>query len=119
MTGKRIESHYAIALGDVDPYAVADDILLPLEVVASFGGGNRPDIGSGFEITGAQISSLRRQEGQVEVRIFNPTDDEVTVSIPSQQGWLIDLRGRPLEAVESSFLMKAHKIATLRITTAS
>ena len=38
MTGRPISLHYALAVGVDDPYALADDILLPLEVLASLGG---------------------------------------------------------------------------------
>ncbi len=42
MTGRRVELSYALALDVDDPYALADDVLLPLEVVTSLGGGERP-----------------------------------------------------------------------------
>ena len=45
MTGKRITLGYALAVGHDDPYALADDVLLPFEVVAALGGGTRPASG--------------------------------------------------------------------------
>ena len=35
---------YAVQLGDVDPYRLADDILVPLVAIGSFGGAGAPDV---------------------------------------------------------------------------
>ena len=51
---------YALAVGDDDPYALADDAFLPLAVVTGTGGGVRPASGSVLRITGAQVSAVRR-----------------------------------------------------------
>ena len=72
MVGRPISLHYALAVGVDDPYALADDILLPLEVLASPGGGTRPSTGSGLSISGAEVSAVRRDGGVHEVRVFNP-----------------------------------------------
>ena len=42
MTGQRIVFTYAIALDKEDPYALADEVLMPLEVVNAMGGVERP-----------------------------------------------------------------------------
>ncbi len=39
LVGRPIEARYALAVGEVDPWAMADDVLLPLEVVQAQGGG--------------------------------------------------------------------------------
>ena len=37
-----VDVTYALAVGDHDPYALADDVLVPLQVTGSFGGGTGP-----------------------------------------------------------------------------
>lgn len=115
LVGRRIEARYAVALGDVDPWALADDVLMGLEVVGSFGGGTRPAAGSALEVTGAQVSAVRRETGVVEVRVFNPLDEPTTVGLGARSGWLVDLRGRPLDPFEGSFELRARGIATVHL----
>jgi glycosyl hydrolase family 38 len=116
LVGRRIEAHYAVAVGDVDPWALADDVLLPLEVVGALGGGWRPDCGSQLDVGGAEVTAVRRVAGLLEVRVFNPSDVAATVTIRARAGWLVDLRGRPLEPVEGSFPLRPHGIATFRLS---
>ena len=73
MRGKRVTLRYALALDCDDPYALADDVLLPLETVTSLGGGTRPASGSELAVHGAEVSALHRVGGVLEVRVFNPT----------------------------------------------
>lgn len=113
LVGKRIELHYAVAVGPANPWALADDVLLPLEVQGSFGGGSRPPRGSALEVTGAEVSAVRRADGVLEVRVFNPMDAETTVGLGDRSGWLVDLRGRPLEPFDGSFTLRPHGIATV------
>jgi len=115
LVGRRIELSYALALGDPDPWRLADDVLLPLETVSSLGGGDRPDVGSVLTVEGAEVSALRRQAGALEVRVFNPTGRETAVGFGTASGWLVDLRGRPLEPFEGSFTLRAFGIATVRL----
>jgi mannosylglycerate hydrolase len=116
MVGKVIEAHYALQIDCPDPYALVDDAFLPLELVHAPGGGTRPSEGSALRVEGAEVSAVRREAGALEVRVFNPTDSETTVTLPSRSGWLVDLRGRPIASFEGSFQLKAFGIATLRIT---
>ena len=115
MTGRRVELAYALALAVDDPYALADDILLPLETVSSPGGGSLPPSGSGLDITGAEVSALRRDGGVLEVRVFNPRPDATTVTIAGHAGWLVDLRGYPQSPFEGSFELRPFGIATARL----
>ncbi len=115
LTGKTITARYAIARGDVDPYRLADDVLLPLEITPSLGGGSRPSSGSGLEISGAEVSSVRRHDGLIEVRVFNPTQETSTLEIPGRSGWVVDLRGLPLTPFEDSMTIGHHQILTLRL----
>jgi hypothetical protein len=110
-----IAVRYAIALGDVDPYRMAEDMLVPLSCVASFGGGERPDRGSALSVRGAEVSAVRREAGLIEVRVFNPRPVSARVEIPEHTGWLVDLRGRPLTPFEGSFDLRAEGIATVRL----
>jgi mannosylglycerate hydrolase len=115
LVGKRIETAYALAVGPIDPFSMADDVLLPLETVTSLGGGTRRTSGSTLTVEGAQVSAVRRDPGGLEVRVFNPTEQEVTVRLPERSGWLINLRGVPLEAFEDEFALRAFGIATVRL----
>jgi len=117
LRGRTIEARYALCIGCDDPYAMVDDVFLPLEVVYAAGGGWRPASGSTLEIQGAEVSALQRQAGMLEVRVFNPTDRPTTVSVGTRSGWLVDLRGRTVEHVDGSFELRPFGIATLRCTT--
>jgi hypothetical protein len=110
-----VVAEYALAVGDVDPYALAEDILIPLATTASFGGGDRPDRGSALAVTGAEVSSVRRRAGRLEVRVFNPRSDPTRVELPGRSGWLVDLRGRPVAPIEGGFDLRGHGIATARL----
>jgi hypothetical protein len=107
-----IDVSYALAVGPIDPYRMADDVLVPLTTAASFGGGDRPDTGSALVVRGAEVSALRRQTGRVEVRVFNPKPAATSVEIPDRTGWLVDLRGRPVARFEGRFELRAQGIAT-------
>jgi mannosylglycerate hydrolase len=115
MIGRRIELTYLVARGSVDPWVLADELALPLESTSSFGGGWRPERGSALELEGARLSSLRRHHGLLEVRVFNPTNEEATVRLGGASGWLVDLRGRPLEPFEKTFRLRPFGIATARL----
>ncbi len=110
-----IDVRYAIALGDVDPYRIAEDVLVPLPVVASLGGGERADRGSALSVRGAEVSAVRREAGLIEVRVFNPRPVATTVEIPEHTGWLVDLRGQPVAPFQGSFELRAEGIATVRL----
>jgi mannosylglycerate hydrolase len=115
MAGKRVELQYALALDVDDPYTLADDVLLPLEVVHSLGGGTRAATGSELTISGAEVSALRRDGGVLEVRVFNPHPEATTVSIEGHAGWLVNLRGYPESPFEGSFELRPFGIATARL----
>jgi hypothetical protein len=117
MTGRHVSLSYALSVGDDDPYALADDVLLPLDVVTALGGGTRPASGSELVLEGAQVSALRRQAGVLEVRFFNPSAEATTVTIAGHSGWLVDLRGYPERSFEGSFELRPFGIATARLRT--
>ncbi len=110
-----VDVTYALCVANIDPYDLADDVLVPLQVATSFGGGDRPDSGVELTIQGARVSSVRRNAGALEVRVFNPTSSEVTVGLPGRSGWLVDLRGRPVVSFEEMFSLRPFGIATARL----
>jgi hypothetical protein len=110
-----VDVHYALAVGDVDPYRMAAEVLDPLLTAGSFGGGDRAGRGSTLSVRGAEVSAVRRSAGQVEVRVFNPGSAATTVEIAGRSGWLVDLRGRPVTPFEGSFELRSEGIATARL----
>ncbi len=115
MVGRPVSLSYALAVGHGDPYGLADDVLLPLEVVPALGGGTRAASGSELTVEGAHVSAVRRENGVLEVRLFNPTMDTATVTIPGHAGWLVDLRGYPERHFEGTFELRPFGIATARL----
>ncbi len=115
MRGKRVTLRYALAVDCADPYRLADDVLLPLEPVSTLGGGSRAASGSELAVHGAEVSAVHRVGGALEIRVFNPRAEQTAVSIPGRSGWLVDLRGYPLEAFEGSFELRPFGIATARL----
>jgi mannosylglycerate hydrolase len=105
---------YAVTLGPVDPYALADDAFLPLLAVD----GPVPEAdttveGRGLAVTGAEVSALRRAPtGALELRVFNPSPETVTVTVEDRAGWLVDLRGRQLARFDRPFPLGPGRIAT-------
>jgi hypothetical protein len=115
LAGRPLTAHYALAVGETDPWALADDVLLPLEVVNSLGGGERPASGGALDVTGAEVTAVRRVAGVLEVRVCNPRPQATVVRAGGQDGWLVDLRGRPIEHFAGQFDLRPFGIATFRI----
>jgi mannosylglycerate hydrolase len=107
----RVSASFAVHVGGRDPYALADDVHLPL-IVTRAGGGPQQASGQGLAVTGAEVSAVVRDAGSLHVRVFNPTDAPTTFSIDGRRGWLLDLRGRPQRAFEGSFELAPWAIAT-------
>jgi len=105
---------YAVAVGDVDPYALADEVLVPLRVAEATGGpsADLASEGSGLTVTGAEVASVTREGEALVVRVFNPAGAETRVEIEGRRGWLVDLRGRPREPFDGGFSLRARGIAT-------
>ncbi len=118
MLGTTVRARYAVRLGAGDPYALADEVLLPMPAVHTLGGGDRPPVGQALDVTGAEVSSVRRVPGGLLVRVFNPGAAASRVGLGGRSGWLVDLRGRPLEPVEDAFDLRPFGIATLHLATA-
>jgi alpha-mannosidase len=115
---------YAVALhrgdwADAGLHDLADDVLVPLARVRTPGTGDRPPTGRPLRVTGAVTSAVHREPGGLVVRVYNPTATGSTVEIERDEtparGWLVDLRGRPVERFEGSFALRAAGIATVRL----
>jgi mannosylglycerate hydrolase len=113
--GRRV-LRYGVAVGAVDPWALADDLLVPLEVVTAPGAGRGPATGSALAVEGAEVSAVRREGGTLEVRVFNPSPTPTTVAVADRSGWLVDLRGRPVAPFDGSFELGPWAIATARLS---
>jgi hypothetical protein len=124
-----VTRRYAVAVGDVDPFALADEVLVPLRVAAPAGAGrgttaaagpaparDLPATGSALTVTGAEVSAVTREGDALVVRVFNPEDAPVAVRMEGRRGWLVDLRGRPLLAFEGGFELRPRGIATAVVT---
>jgi mannosylglycerate hydrolase len=113
LLGREIHARYAVATTEVDPFAMAEAVLLPLEVVEAQGGGWRPASGQALSVLGAPVTAVRRRPGGVEVRLHNPTPVPVSVDLAGRRGWLVDLLGQPQSPVIGQLVLGAHAIATL------
>ncbi len=111
-----IVARYALCCEAIDPYAMVDDAFLPLESIYSLGGGKRARFGTELEVSGAEVSCIRRSGSAIEVRVFNPKAQDATVHIPNASGWLVDLTGRPLDPFRGAFTLGPWAIATARIS---
>jgi hypothetical protein len=107
---------YAVQCGDRDPYELVEAAFVPLQVATGAGSGSVPSDGQHLSVTGAEVSALYRDAGALHLRVFNPTDDEVTVTVDGRRGWLVDLRGRPVVPFEQTVPLAPHQIATLHLT---
>ena len=116
----RHQLRFAVATGDdtESAYALADAVLVPVQLGYAPGGGTLGASGSSLELHGAQVSSVRRHDGALEVRVFNPSDDQTTVRVPGRRGWLVDLGGRTESTFENGFDLRPWGIATLRLVEA-
>ncbi len=107
---------YAVSLDtERSPFALVDDAFLPLEVTLAAGLGDVADRGSALDVVGAEVSSLVRREGVLELRVFNPTDEEATVVVAGRRGELVDLRGVSIAPFDTSFILGPWEIATARL----
>jgi len=50
------------------------------------------------------------------VRVHNPADTAREVGLGGRRGWLVDLRGRPLEPVDGGFTLRPRGIATVALS---
>jgi len=112
-----IRVSYAVSVANgVDPYGLADDVLMPLAVAVAPGGGAvDADDGRALDVRGVEVSAVLREAGGLVVRIVNPSEDPVTARLPNRSGWVVNLRGRVLEAFDGEVALRPWEIATLRL----
>jgi hypothetical protein len=108
---------YAVSLDPaVDPYAMADEVLIPLRLARVPGGGPITDERcAGLTVEGAEVSALRRERGALTVRVFNPSPAASAMRVAGRRGWVEDLRGRPLAAFDGTMELGPWRIATVRL----
>jgi len=123
---------YAVAAGDVDPFALADDVLVPLRVAGADGtsrgatpvatdsdvAADLPAAGTELVVEGAEVAAVVREGDALAVRVFNPHDEPSEVRLGERTGWLVDLRGRPIAPFEGAFTLRPHGVATATLTDA-
>jgi alpha-mannosidase len=115
-----VEVRYAVCVDPgVDPYALVDDVFLPLEIRTTKGGGIRPAAGTELTVTGAEVSAVRRVAGGLEVRVFNPTDRETTLTVADRTGWVVDLRGAPVTPFDGTTTLRPWEVTTLLLLSVS
>ena len=111
-----VEVHYALAVGDVDPYRMAADVLDPLldHGFVRRRRPARPRLGpQRARRRGLRGAAGGRPGGGAGVQSRDPT--ATTVEIAGRSGWLVDLRGRPVAPFEGSFELRPQGIATARL----
>jgi mannosylglycerate hydrolase len=96
-------------------HAMADELSVPLLATRAEGGGDRPSVGSALDVSGAEVSAVRRHGSRLEVRVVNASPSPTTVTVDGRTGWLVDLRGRPVEPFEQSVDLPPWRIATLHL----
>jgi alpha-mannosidase len=94
-------------------HAHADELAVPLLTQRARGRGERPPAGQALSVTGAEVSAVQRHGESLLVRIVNPSDRPTTVTLDGRAGWVVDLRGRPLEPFEATVDLGPWQIATL------
>ena len=100
-----------------DPYALADDVLLPLEPVQSLGRWHRArPRAAHWRSHGAEVERAPPRRRRARGPGLQPDpDDDRRWSFPGRAGWLVDLRGYPQEPFEGSFELRPFGIATARL----
>ncbi len=105
----------AVALGDVDPYALVEDAFVELRVAQGAGLGQHPDRYQALDVSGLPVSSVRRRAGRLEVRAFNPKPYPGTLRIAGRRGHVVDLRGNKVEPFDGGLTVRAYGIVTVAL----
>jgi len=107
---------YAVSVADVDPFTMADEVLVPLLTARAPGGGpDRRPGAAGLEVEGAPVSAVVREGSAVVLRVFNPRDSAATLCVRGRTGEVVDLRGRSLAPFDGTLELPAGRIATIRL----
>ncbi|MBK5221764.1 MAG: alpha-mannosidase [Acidimicrobiia bacterium] len=106
---------WAVAVADVDPFAMADDAFVPLLVSTAAGGGTLPASAQLLDVHGAQVSAVLGGAERARVRVFNPTSAPVVVRLDGQAGWIEDLSSQPQNRFDGEVELGPWAIATLSL----
>ncbi len=123
---KRLQMQYCVVAhsGDwvsADMNSIADRFLIPLETASATGSASadREATGSALQVTGAVVSTLRREGGALILRAFNPLKTpallEVSVSERPIQGEVVDLIGEALAPFTGALALRPNEIVTVRL----
>ncbi|MHB8263446.1 MAG: glycoside hydrolase family 38 N-terminal domain-containing protein [Acidimicrobiales bacterium] len=117
LLGQYIVADYALMANCDDPYRFAEEVSLPLEVIYPQGGGWKENTGSAFEIDPgtAKVSALKRTDGCLDVRLFNPASQPTTIKIAGHTGDVIDFTGRVLASFDGALDLRPFGIVTIRL----
>ncbi|MCL4312593.1 MAG: hypothetical protein M1131_00390 [Actinobacteria bacterium] len=125
MLGRR-EFSYAVTTSAIDPYTMAEDVFLPLQIVYPKMrnlGDIEEELGEQYQIMhveGAQVSRVHRVGGELEIRVFNPYPEGSTLTVmdgrgKELEGQVVNLRGMPLSPFKGSVSLRAFEICTIRL----
>jgi alpha-mannosidase len=106
---------YAVAVGDVDPYALAEDAFTGLRVACGAGLGPLPARHQALHVEGLPVSSVRRRRDMLELRAFNPSSSEATLRVVGRRGHVVDLRGHVLAPFDGSAVVRPHGVITVAL----
>jgi hypothetical protein len=123
LRGSQVAGHhelrFAVAVGDVDPYALAEDAFVPLLVATGAGIGALPARHRGLTVSGAIVSAVVRRDGALHVRVFNPHPGPTTLRIAGRHGDVVDLRDRAVAPFTGELPLRPWQIATIRLDEAA
>jgi mannosylglycerate hydrolase len=106
---------YAVAIGVTDPFALAEDAFVDLRVASGAALGDRPDRHQALNVSGLPVSSVRRRQGRLEVRAFNPAAEDAVFVVEGRRGWTVDLRGNRLRVFDGTVVVRPHGIVTVAL----
>lgn len=106
---------WAVAVGDVDPYAMVDEVFVPLLVARGDGGGTVPAEGRLVEVAGAEVSAVLGGDARTRVRVVNPWPTPSRLDLGTRTGWVEDLGGRVTGRVDGPIDLPAGRIATISL----
>jgi alpha-mannosidase len=114
------QAQLVLHVGTRDPYAIADEAFTPL-LTARFPGkdgiGDPGASATALQVDGAEVSALtRRDDGRVELRVVNTTDEPATVTVAGRTGQLTDLNGAETgEPFTGELELRPHQIQTIAL----
>jgi len=106
---------------DADLYDAADRFLVPLQRIRAAGlpGATVAPDGQALAVDGAEVAAVLREPGGLAVRVFNPRSEPTVVTVERDaapaSGWIVNLRGAPIEPFAGELELPRGRIATLRL----